>query len=224
MDHILSIVLFTPLVGMLVLLFIPSSNARAVKLWANAVALAGFLVSLPLVFEFDRTKDFQFVERAPWIPSLGASYHLGIDGLGLLLVMLTTLLGFISILSSWNAIHERLKEYYCSFLLLQTAMLGVFMALDFLLFFVFWELVLIPMYFIIAIWGGPRRVYAGIKFVIYTLIGSVLMFLGILVLYVQHSTQFQTLSFDIADLMRLQLSPTLQWWVFWAFFAGFAVK
>jgi len=224
MDHILSIVLFTPLVGMLVLLFIPATNARAVKLWANAVALAGFLVSLPLVFEFDRTKDFQFVERATWIPSLGASYHLGIDGLGLLLVMLTTLIGFIAILSSWNAIHERLKEYYAFFLLLQTAMLGVFTALDFLLFFVFWETVLVPMYFIIAIWGGQRRVYAAIKFIIYTLIGSVLMFLGILTLYYQHYLQFQTLSFDIAELMRTALTPAISWWVFWAFFVGFAVK
>jgi len=220
----LSIVLFTPLVGLLALLFIPSSNARAVKLWANIAAFAGFLVSLPLVFNFDHAKDFQFVEKASWIPSIGATYHLGIDGFGLLLVMLTTLLGFVAILSSWNAVNHRLKEYYAFFLLLQTGMLGVFMALDLLLFFVFWEIVLVPMYFIIAIWGGPRKAYAAIKFVIYTLIGSVLMFLGILTLYYQHSIQFQTLSFDFADLMRLQLSPTLQWWVFWAFFAGFAVK
>ena len=224
MDHILSIVLFTPLVGLLLLLFIPSSNARAIKLWANAASFVGFLVSLPLVFNFDRTKDFQFVEKAPWIPTLGATYHIGIDGLGLLLVMLTTLLGFLAILSSWNAIHERLKEYYCFFLLLQTAMLGVFMALDFLLFFIFWETVLVPMYFIIAIWGGPRKVYAAIKFIIYTLIGSVLMFLGILTLYFQHYLQFQVYSFDIADLMRTQVSAGVQWWVFWAFFVGFAVK
>ena len=165
----------------------------------------GFLVSLPLVFHFDPTKDFQFVEKAPWIPTMGATYHLGIDGLGLLLVMLTTLLGFISILSSWNAIHDRLKEYYAFFLLLQTAMLGVFMALDFLLFFVFWETVLVPMYFIIAIWGGQRRGYAAMKFIIYTLIGSVLMFLGILTLYFQHYMQFQVYSFDIVDLMRTQV-------------------
>jgi NADH-quinone oxidoreductase subunit M len=224
MEHILSIVLFTPLVGLLVLLFIPSSNARAIKWFANATAFVGFLVSLPLVFQFDRTKDFQFVEKASWIPTLGATYHIGIDGLGLLLVMLTTLLGFIAILSSWNAIHERLKEYYCFFLLLQTAMLGVFMALDFLLFFIFWETVLVPMYFIIAIWGGPRRGYAAMKFIIYTLIGSVLMFLGILTLYFQHYMQFQVYSFDIADLMRTQFSTGVQWWVFWAFFVGFAVK
>ena len=138
--------------------------------------------------------------------------------------MLTTLVGFIAILSSWNAIHDRLKEYYCFFLLLQTAMLGVFMALDFLLFFVFWETVLVPMYFIIAIWGGPRRGYAAIKFIIYTLIGSVLMFLGILTLYFQHYMQFQVYSFDIVDLMRTQVSAGVQWWVFWAFFVGFAVK
>src|SRR3954453_12711253 len=206
MDHLLSIVLFTAVAGLLVLMCIPSSNARAIKLWANSVALIGFLVSLPLAFQFDNSKDFQFVERASWIPSLGASYHLGIDGIGLLLVMLTTVIGVIAILSSWNAIQERLKEYYAFFLLLQTGMLGVFMALDCLLFFVFWETVLVPMYFIIGIWGGPRRVYAAIKFMIYTLIGSVLMFLGILTLYFQHYSQFQVYSFDIADLMRLQLS------------------
>ncbi len=224
MDHILSIVLFTPLAGLLALIFIPSSNARAIRIWANGVSLVGFLVSLPLVFLFDRTKDYQFVEKAPWIPTLGATYHIGIDGFGLLLVMLTTLLGFLSILSSWNAIQIRLKEYYGLFLLLQTAMLGVFMALDFLLFFIFWETVLVPMYFIIAIWGGPRRVYAAMKFIIYTLIGSVLMLLGILALYYQHYLQFHTYSFDIADLMQTHLPLGLQWWVFWAFFLGFAVK
>src|SRR5260370_24701107 len=224
MDHILSIVLFTPLVGLLVLLFLPASNPRAVKLWANAIAFAGFLVSLPLVFNFEHTKDYQFEEKAQWIPSLGASYHLGIDGLGLLLVMLTTVVGLLAILSSWNAITDRLKEYYAFFLLLQTAMLGVFMALDVLLFFVFWETVLVPMYFIIAIWGGPRRGYASIKFMIYTLIGSVLMLLGILMLYWQYYSQFQTYSFEVADLMRLSLPLNVQWWVFWAFFLGFAVK
>ncbi|HWB84365.1 MAG TPA: NADH-quinone oxidoreductase subunit M [Bryobacteraceae bacterium] len=224
MDHILSIVLFTPLAGLLVLLFIPSSNVRAIRLWANFAGITGFLVSLPLVLEFDHTKDYQFVEKAPWIPTLGASYHLGIDGLSLLLVMLTTVIGCIAILSSWNAIQDRVKEYYAYFLLLQTAMLGVFMALDFLLFFVFWEFVLVPMYFIIAIWGGPRRVYAAIKFLIYTMLGSVLLLLGILALFYQHYLQTQTYSFAIADLMRTQIAPGLGWWIFWAFFLGFAVK
>src|SRR5579872_3002462 len=224
MDHILSIVLFWPMAALAVLVFIPSGNPRAVKLWANIASFIGFLVSLPLVFQFNYAKDFQFEEKASWISSIGASYHLGIDGLGLLLVMLTTLLGFISILSSWNAIQDRLKEYYSFFLVLQTGMLGVFMALDFLLFFVFWETVLVPMYFIIAIWGGQRRIYAAIKFMIYTLIGSVLMLLGILTLYSQHYTQFQRYSFDISELMKTSLSSGIEWWVFWAFFVGFAVK
>jgi NADH-quinone oxidoreductase subunit M len=224
MDHILSIVLFTPLAGALVLLLIPSSKPRAIKLWANAVSLVGFLVCLPLVFWFDRAKDFQFLESAQWIPSIGASYYLGIDGFSLLLVELTGLLGFIVILSSWNAIQTRLKEYYVNFLILQTSMMGVFMARDFLLFFVFWELGLVPMYFIIAIWGGPRRTYSAVKFLIYTFIGSVVMFLGILVLYFSHASEFQVYSFSIPDLMRGSLSGSMQWWVFWAFFLGFAVK
>jgi NADH-quinone oxidoreductase subunit M len=224
MDHILSIVLFTPLAALLVLLFIPSSKPRAIKIWANIASFLGLVASLPLVFRFDPGKDFQFVEQAAWIPSIGASYRIGIDGIGLLLVMLTTLLGFLSILSSWNAIQDRLKEYYAFFLVLQTGMLGVFMALDFLLFFVFWETVLVPMYFIIGIWGGPRRVYAAIKFVIYTLIGSVLMLLGILTLYYQHFSQFRVYSFDIGELIKTSLAPGVQWWVFWAFFIGFAVK
>jgi NADH-quinone oxidoreductase subunit M len=224
MDHILSVVLFTPLAGLLVLLLIPSSKANAIKLWANIASFLGFLVCLPLIFGFDTTKDFQFVERANWIPSIGASYYLGIDGYSLLLVALTGLLGFIAILSSWNAIDTRLKEYYANFLLLQTAMMGVFMARDFLLFFVFWELGLVPMYLIIAIWGGQRRVYSAFKFIVYTFIGSVLMFLGILALYFAHYSQFGVYSFAMPDLMRTSLSGPLQWWVFWAFFAGFAVK
>ena len=224
MDHILSIVLFTPLAGFLVLLFIPSSNPRAIKLWANIASFIGFLVCLPLVAGFDRAKDFQFVEKANWIPSIGASYNLGIDGYSLLLVVLTGLLGFISILASWSAVQDRLKEYYGCFLILQVGMMGVFMSLDFLLFFVFWELVLVPMYFIIAIWGGARRAYAAIKFIIYTLVGSVLMLLGILTLYIQHYNQSQVWTFDLAQLMSTPTAPAIQWWVFWAFFVGFAVK
>jgi NADH-quinone oxidoreductase subunit M len=224
MDHILSIVLFTPLLGFLVLLFIPSSNGRAIKLWANAISLAGFLVCTPLIFRFDSTKDYQFVEKCQWIPTIGASYTLGIDGFSLLLVVLTALLGFLSVLCSWNAISDRLKEYYANFLILQVGMLGVFMALDFLLFFVFWELVLVPMYFIIAIWGGARRTYAALKFIIYTLIGSVLMLLGILIMYFHHFRMTQTHTFEIAALMETSMPAGMQWWVFWAFFLGFAVK
>jgi NADH-quinone oxidoreductase subunit M len=224
MDHILSIVLLTPLAGLLVLLWIPSSRPGLVKTWANVASFLGFLTCLPLIYFFDPKKDFQFLERFDWIPSIGASYELGIDGYSLLLVVLTGLLGFIALLSSWNAIQHRLKEYYANLLILQASMLGVFIARDFLLFFVFWEIGLVPMYFIIAIWGGERRVYSAYKFIVYTFIGSVVMFLGILALYFAHLREFGTASFSITELMRTSLPLSTQWWIFWAFFAGFAVK
>jgi NADH-quinone oxidoreductase subunit M len=222
-QHLLSIVLWTPIAGLAVLLFLRSKNA--IRLWVNFVALAGFLVSLPLVFRFQSgAPGFQYLERADWIPSLGASYLIGIDGISLLLLMLTTLVGFIAILSSWNAVQERTKEYYAMFLLLQTGIIGVFVSLDFFLFYIFWELVLVPMYFIIGVWGGPRKLYAAIKFFLYTLAGSVLMLLGILTLYFQHFNQFGYYTFQISELMKLHLPLGMQQWVFWAFFLGFAIK
>ena len=223
--HLLSIVLLTPLAGLFVLLFIPASKKDGIRVWANAVALAGFLVSLPLAWRF-RTgvPGFQLEEKADWIPSLGVHYHLGLDGISLLLVMLTTLMGWIAVLCSWSAVQERVKEYYAMFLLLQTGMLGVFLSLDFFLFYVFWELVLVPMYFIIGVWGGPRKLYAAIKFFLYTLAGSVLMLLGILLLYFQHYSQYHFYSFEVTDLMRLSLPLNVQQIVFWAFFLGFAIK
>jgi NADH-quinone oxidoreductase subunit M len=224
-DHLLSIVTFTPLAGMLALLFIPSSNKTAIKLAANIFAFIGFLVSLPLLWRYDASRaGFQLIEKADWIPTFGIKYYLGLDGISLLLVMLTTLVGFLAILSSWNAIEERVKEYYALFLLLQTASIGVFLSLDLFLFYVFFELVLIPMYFIIGVWGGPRKLYAAIKFFLYTLLGSVLMLLGVLTLYFQHLQQFGAPSFAYEDLMKIQMSPTMELWVFWAFFIGFAIK
>ncbi len=215
----------TPLAGLLVLLLIPSGNKNLIRVWANVAALTGFLVSLPLVWAFRKgVPGFQFEEKADWIPALGVHYHLGMDGISLLLVMLTTLMGFVAVLCSWSAIQERTKEYYAMFLLLQTGMLGVFLSLDFFLFYVFWELVLVPMYFIIGIWGGPRKLYAAIKFFLYTLAGSVLMLLGILVLYFQHYSQYHFYSFEIADLMKVSLPLATQQIVFWAFFIGFAIK
>ena len=224
-EHLLSIVLFTPLAGMLVLLFLPGSNKNLIRVWANLAALAGFLVSLPLVFRFDKTQaGFQFVERVDWIPALGVKYALGIDGISLLLVMLTTLIGFLAILASWSSIQDNVKGYYAMFLLQQTGMIGVFVALDFFLFYVFWEVVLVPMYFIIGIWGGPRKLYAAIKFFLYTLAGSVLMLLGILTLYFQHFNQHGFYTFEMAALMNTQMPLHLEQWVFWAFFIGFAIK
>jgi NADH-quinone oxidoreductase subunit M len=160
MDHYLSIVLFLPALGALALLLVPKEKEDAIRWIANAVALAGFVVSVPLWFWFDpQGATFQLVERAPWIPSIGAEYFLGIDGLSALLILLTTMMGSIAVLSSWTAITERVKEYYIFLLVLQTGMLGAFMALDFLLFFLFWEVMLVPMYFLIGIWGSANRLY-----------------------------------------------------------------
>jgi len=224
-QHLLSIVLLTPLAGLAVLLFIPGKHKDVIRVWANLAGFAGFLISLPLVSRFATGRaGFQFEEKADWIPSLGVHYHIGIDGISLLLLMLTTLMGFLSILCSWSAVQERVKEYYAMFLLLQAGMIGVFISLDFFLFYVFWELVLVPMYFIIGVWGGPRKLYAAIKFFLYTLAGSVLMLLGILTLYFQHFSQFGFYTLEISELMRLNLPLVVQQWVFWAFFVGFAIK
>ena len=183
-------------------------------------------MSLPLWFRYQPFGDpWQFVERAEWIPSIGASYHLGVDGFSVLLVLLTTLMGAIAILSSWTAITERVKEYYVFLLVLQTGMIGAFVSLDFLLFFLFWEVMLVPMYFLIGIWGVGRRLYSAIKFFLYTLVGSVVMLLGILALYfnyVDPATAQHT--FDITQLQQYTFPAQLQWWVFLAFFLGFAIK
>jgi NADH-quinone oxidoreductase subunit M len=238
-NHILSIILFTPLVGALVLLFVPKENKEAVRWIANFFALGGFLISLPLVpmfwaQRFDATQHFKFIEGTPnnWIPSIGAGYVIGIDGISFLLIMLTTLLGWISILSSWTAIENRVKEYYVWFLILQTGMLGVFMALDFFLFFVFWEAMLVPMYLLIGIWGGPRKLYAAIKFFLYTLAGSVLMLLGILFLYFHHQHLTGIYTFSITALYETApkiysdpaYGPTVATLLFFAFFFAFAIK
>src|SRR5438046_1270613 len=226
-SHILTIILFTPLVGMVPLLFIPGENKQAIKWWANIVMFADFLVSLPLVFWFPNEapdQQFKFIEDHQWIASIGARYHLGIDGISFLLIMLTTVLGFLSVLSSWAAIEERSKEYYAMFMLLQVGMLGVFMSLDFFLFYVFWEVMLVPMYFIIGVWGGPRKLYAAIKFFLYTLAGSVLMLVGILAIYFYQYNTTGIYSFDILALQKLGFPHDLQYWVFLAFFVGFAIK
>jgi NADH-quinone oxidoreductase subunit M len=236
--NILSIITFWPLAGMLVLLLIPKGSTTLIKWWANLVAVSGFLVSLPLWFSFNfDDSQMQKVVNVPWIQSLGANFHVGVDGISLLLVMLTTLIGPLAILSSWDAIQIRVKEYYAFILLLQTGMLGVFISLDFFMFYVFWEVMLVPMYFLIGVWGGPRKLYAAIKFFLYTLIGSVLMLLGILALYFQYPTiaathpeisgVFGTMpTFNVLALHAIgpYLPFNLQFWVFLAFFIGFAIK
>jgi len=225
MNYYLSLILFTPLVGAFLILLMNKQNVNAIRWIANIVAFAGFLISVPLWFWYNpQGPDFQFIERAPWIPSIGADYFLGIDGLSTLLILLTTLMGTIAVLSSWEAITERVKEYYIFLLVLQTGMLGAFMSLDMLLFFLFWEVMLVPMYFLIGIWGSANRLYSAIKFFLYTLVGSVIMLLGILALYFHNHTATGVYSFDVTMFHRLSVPFDLQWWIFLAFFLGFAVK
>jgi NADH-quinone oxidoreductase subunit M len=230
---LLTVVTFLPLFGALVLLLVPRDRTRVFAYGATVVAGIDFLVSVPLWLRFETGKaGFQFVERASWIPSIGVQYLVGIDGISLLLILLTTLLGFVAILSSWTAITDRVKEYYIFLLLLQTGMLGVFISLDLFLFYVFWEAMLVPMYFLIGIWGGPRKLYAAIKFFLYTLLGSVLMLLGILALYFYYPKAggAPAGTFDLTELIRVLGSLNdphwieMQKWIFLAFFVGFAVK
>ena len=222
----LTVVVFLPALGALIIaLFVPKTNENAIKLVANAVALVDFALSLVLLQGFEiATTQLQHVTKVSWIPQLGIEYFIGIDGISLLLVILTTGLGFIAVLSSWTYIEERLKDYYAFLLLLQTGILGVFVSFDFFLFYVFWEVMLVPMYFLIGIWGGKNRLYAAIKFFLYTLFGSVLMLLGIIALYLANFAETGVYTFNILEFYRLTLSPDLQWWIFLAFFLGFAIK
>src|SRR5467141_228806 len=226
--HLLSVILYTPLVGALLLLFVPRESEGAHRVVGNLFGVLGFLVSLPLLRWFKPGwSGFAFEENTAWIPSIGARYHLGIDGISLLLVMLTTFLGMIAILSSWSAIKQRQKEYYILLLLLQTGMIGVFVSLDFFLFYVFWEVMLVPMYFLIGVWGSDRRLYAAIKFFLYTLAGSVVMLLAILALYFYAPVPTGgARTFDVPTLLAAaqHFSDPLKVWLFWGFFFAFAIK
>lgn len=215
---ILSLVTFLPLLGAVILLFI--KNETAVRWIALFFTVADFIVAIPMVLNFDRTTyHMQFVEHYDWIPSWNITYYLGIDGISVLFVFLSALLGWICVLASWKAIDKKIKEFMISLLVMQTAMIGVFCALDFFLFYIFWEAMLIPMYLIIGVWGGKNRIYAAFKFFLYTLAGSIFMLVGILVLYFTGGE-----TFDIIALMNQKYSLTLQIWVFLAFFIAFAIK
>jgi NADH-quinone oxidoreductase subunit M len=226
-SHILNTILFTPLVGAILMLFIKRENANAHRWMGNIFGFLGLLVSLPLLWRFQSgpgAPQFQFVVDHSWIPSIGARYTLGLDGLSFLMVMLTTILGAISILSSWSAIQKREKEFYILFLLLQTGMLGAFMSLDFVLFYVFWEVMLVPMYFLIAVWGSDRRLYAAIKFFLYTLAGSVLMLLAILAIYLNAHVAHPFSIMEVLQSPTAAFTVQLQKWLFWGFFFAFAIK
>ena len=228
--HLLSVILFTPLAGALLLLFVPRESQVLHRLLGNLFGVLGFLVSLPLMIHFPTgSGDYAFKETADWIPSIGAKYSLGADGISMLLVILTTLLGMIAITSSWSVIQQRTKEYYILLLLLQTGMLGVFLSLDLFLFYVFWEVMLVPMYFLIGVWGSERRLYAAIKFFLYTLAGSVIMLLAILALYFNYTKtlpQGAIGTFDIPTLLAAaqHFPDSLKIWLFWGFFFAFAIK
>jgi NADH-quinone oxidoreductase subunit M len=217
---ILSTLIFLPVVGALLLIFINRSRELWIKWIALIFSTATFILSLPLFTHFDKTTyKMQFVERYEWIPAWNINYYLGIDGISVLLVLLTTLSSILCILISWNAIKIKIKEFYISILLTCGAIGGVFCSLDFFLFYIFWEAMLIPMYLIIGVWGGPNRIYATMKFILYTLIGSVLMLVGIIYLYLYAGN-----TFDILELMQKSYPYQVQFWLFWAFFSAFAVK
>ncbi len=219
---ILSLTTFLPLVGAAIILLTRGSpevvarNARWIALWTSVIV---FFVSLPLWLNFDPdVSDFQFVEKAAWIPAFGINYHMGVDGISMFFILLSTLLTPICVLASWEAVEHRVKEYMVAFLVLETFMVGTFAALDFVVFYIFFEAVLIPMFLIIGVWGGARRVYSAFKFFLYTLTGSVLMLLAILAIF------FETGTTDIPTLMSAHLPLAMQKWLWLAFFASFAVK
>jgi NADH-quinone oxidoreductase subunit M len=226
MSGLLSTVTFLPALGAVLVFLLPRRAEALARQVALAVSVATFVVSLPLYFGFNpATPDYQFVEQRAWMPTLGVAYHLGVDGISLLLVLLTTFLMPLALLASWSSVEARWKEFAITMLLLETGMVGVFVALDLFLFYIFWEAMLIPMYLIIGIWGGANRVYAAVKFILYTLFGSLLMLVAILALYFQHGAATGTYTFDLPVLAKFVLPGGLnQNLLFLAFALAFAIK
>ncbi len=221
----LILVTFFPTVGALALLLLPGKQHDTIKLFSLLFSIITFIVSILLYAGFDPVAHpMQFEFKRDWIASLGISFHMGIDGISLLLIVLTTLLTILAILCSWNSITTNIKGYYISLLLLTTGMIGVFCSLDLFLFYVFWEVMLIPMYFIIGLWGGPRRIYAAIKFVLFTMFGSLLMLVAILYLVFEYNTYAGQYSFNMLELMKMPIAPNVQMWLFAAFALAFAIK
>jgi len=221
---LVSLVTFLPLTGAVLLVFLRSGSDRAVRATALAVSLLTFALSLALFFGFDGgTGLAEFTERASWL-GRGIDYHVGVDGISLFLVLLATVLTPLALLSSWRAVDHRVREFSFFMLMLETGMIGVFVSLNLFLFYVFWEAMLVPMYFLIGIWGGRRRIYATMKFVLFTMFGSLLMLVGILALHAAYHAATGAYSLTIADLAAVPFSPALQTWLFLAFGLAFAVK
>jgi NADH-quinone oxidoreductase subunit M len=221
---ILSLVTFLPLFAAVVVALMPARAHGAIRVFSLLATIGIFAVSLRLVQGFVTNPDMQFVVDAPWLPSLGISYHIGIDGISLFLVALVTFITPITVLACFNSIHDRVKEFFVCLLFLETAMIGAFVALDLFLFYIFWEAMLIPMYFMIGIWGGERKVYATVKFFIYTMVGSLLMLVAILYVVFQSKAQTGSMSFDLPVLLLTSLSSGQQWYLFLAFALAFAIK
>ena len=223
---ILSLITYLPLIGALVIFFLPRVSQQTARLAALVAASLAFVASLGLLLAFERNAEFQFREEFNWLPGVGAKYLMAVDGIAVLLIVLTTLLSLIAIVWSWDTVNKRTREYYIALLLLETGMLGVFMALDLFLFYIFWELMLIPMALLIGIWGSSNRVYASVKFFLYTLFGSLLMLVAIVATYQQY---FNATGIRTLDVLQLASQPGIysrefQFWVFAAFFIAFAVK
>jgi NADH-quinone oxidoreductase subunit M len=229
-QHILTIITFTPAAGALLMLFYNRAHVRSIRTFALIITLLTFVFSLHLIAQFQfGTADFQFAIRIPWIPEAGIDYQMGVDGVSILLIVLATVLTPLAILSSWS-ISERVKEYFIFMLLLETGMIGVFASLDLFLFYVFWEVMLVPMYFLIGVWGGERRIYAAMKFVLYTMVGSVLMLVAIIALYFLHGNATGIFTFSYPTILdaltsgQLLLTPRVELYLFLAFFLAFAIK
>ena len=221
----LSWLIFFPLAGGVLIALMPATAERAIKRWAMVVSLAEFLFSLPLWWRFQpQAVGWQFPETHRWIPALGAEYALGVDGISLLLVLLTTLISFVAVLGSWSAVEKRSREFYALLLALETGMLGTFLARDLLLFYVFWEAMLVPMYLLIGVWGGARRRYAAIKFFLYTMAGSVLMLVAILWMYFYQRGLTGVSSFSLDTFYAIPIPANMQIGLFLAFAVAFAIK
>jgi len=221
---VLSLVVFTPMIGVALILLVPKDNHRLIRWIALLASLTSLGLSLYLLGYKPDGAEFQFREDISWISAFGMRYTLGVDGLSVVLVLLTTVLSVVSIFYSWDPIQTRVKEYYATMLLLMIGMLGVFVSLDLFLFYVFWELSLIPMYLVIGIWGGPRRIYATVKFVIYTLVGSLLMLVAILAVAIAHASAGNPFTFSYETLRGFAYTDALQALAFVAFFLAFAIK
>ncbi|MDD2366495.1 MAG: NADH-quinone oxidoreductase subunit M [Desulfuromonadaceae bacterium] len=225
MSNILSLTTFLPILGVLILFFIPKESKSVLRGFTFAVTLVTFLVSLLILTGFQTNAEFQFVENVPWIAAgpFVMRYNIGVDGISLWLVILTTFIMPISVMSTWKAVEDKVKEYMICILILETSLIGAFISIDMFLFYIYWELMLIPMYFMIGIWGGKNRLYATMKFFIYTMVGSLLMLVAFIYLYMIGS-QAGIPDFSVLHFYNLHLDPSVQMWMFIAFALAFAIK